>query len=51
LVAQKAGRVHGLVVPNDESSKALGNDPAKTGDVVKKPAGKSPEPAAAGQKP
>jgi lipopolysaccharide export system protein LptA len=51
LVAQKAGRVHGLVVPNDESSKALGNDPAKTGDVVKKPAGKSLEPAAAGQKP
>jgi lipopolysaccharide export system protein LptA len=27
LVAQKAGRVHGLVVPNDESSKSLGNDP------------------------
>jgi lipopolysaccharide export system protein LptA len=26
--AQKAGRVHGLVVPNDESNKSLGNDPA-----------------------
>jgi lipopolysaccharide export system protein LptA len=28
LVATKAGRVHGLVVPNDESNKSLGNDPA-----------------------
>lgn len=28
LVAQTAGRVHGLVVPNDESSKSLANDPA-----------------------
>jgi lipopolysaccharide export system protein LptA len=27
LVAQKAGRVHGLVVPNDESTKTLANDP------------------------
>ena len=31
LVAQKAGRpVHGLVVPNDESSKSLGNTTAAT---------------------
>jgi lipopolysaccharide export system protein LptA len=28
LVATKAGRVHGLVVPNDESNKSLDNDPA-----------------------
>jgi lipopolysaccharide export system protein LptA len=28
LVARNAGRVHGLVVPNDESSKSLGADPA-----------------------
>jgi lipopolysaccharide export system protein LptA len=30
LVAQKAGRVHGLVVPNDESNKSLGNGSATT---------------------
>jgi len=38
LVAEKAGRVHGLVVPNDESTKSIGNDPtapAKT-DASKK---------------
>lgn len=40
LIAQKSGRVHGLVVPNDESNKALGNDPAvsATGGAGKKPA-------------
>ena len=27
IVAQKSGRVHGLVVPNDESSKSLGTGP------------------------
>ena len=27
LVAQRAGRVHGLVVPNDQSKQSLGNDP------------------------
>jgi lipopolysaccharide export system protein LptA len=53
LVAQSAGaarttgRVHGLVVPNDESSKALGNDRSAAADGNP---GKSP-PAAAGKKP
>jgi lipopolysaccharide export system protein LptA len=42
LVAQKTGRVHGLVVPNDESSKSLGTD--VTGGTAKKP-------ATSGQKP
>jgi lipopolysaccharide export system protein LptA len=39
LIARKAGRVHGLVVPNDESSKSLGGDSAvsATGNGVKKP--------------
>jgi lipopolysaccharide export system protein LptA len=47
-ISQKAGRVHGLVVPNDESSRSLGNDPAaKMGGT---PA-KTSAPAAAGQKP
>jgi lipopolysaccharide export system protein LptA len=48
LVGQKAGRVHGLVVPNDESTKSLGNDPAASaaGNTAKKPA-----PAPSGQKP
>ncbi len=31
LVAQKAGRVHGLVVPNDESSRSRGSGTATTG--------------------
>jgi lipopolysaccharide export system protein LptA len=37
---QKAGRVHGLVVPNDESNKSLGNDPAAAagGPAAQKPA-------------
>ena len=39
LIAQKSGRVHGLVVPNDESNKALGNDPAVSPKVG---AGKKP---------
>ena len=39
LVAQNAGRVHGLVVPNDQSNKSLGTDsPASAaGNAVKKP--------------
>ena len=46
---QKAGRVHGLVVPNDESNKSLGNDPAAAaagGQAAQKPAG-----GPSGQKP
>jgi lipopolysaccharide export system protein LptA len=48
LLAQNAGRVHGLVVPNDESNKSLGNDPAapEAGNAAKKPA-----PPPAGQQP
>jgi lipopolysaccharide export system protein LptA len=38
LVAQNSGRVHGLVVPNDESSKSLGTDTSVTGGATKKPA-------------
>jgi lipopolysaccharide export system protein LptA len=45
LVARKSGRVHGLVVPNDESSKSLGAGPA--GETP----GKKPAAAASGQKP
>jgi lipopolysaccharide export system protein LptA len=44
LIAQRAGRVHGLVVPNDESSKSLGTDSTLTGTSGKKP-------ASSGQKP
>jgi lipopolysaccharide export system protein LptA len=50
LVAQQAGaarnaaRVHGLVVPNDESSKSLGTSPTSAGGTAK-------QPAASGQKP
>jgi lipopolysaccharide export system protein LptA len=45
--AQPADRVHGLVMPNDESNKSLGNDPsAATGGKTGKPA-----PAASGQHP
>jgi lipopolysaccharide export system protein LptA len=43
LIAQKAGRVHGLVVPSDESSKSLGAS-TSAGATAKKP-------AASGQKP
>ena len=46
--SQKAGRVHGLVVPNDESSKSLGNDPAAT--AAGTTAAKKPASAASGQK-
>ena len=47
LVAQSSGRVHGLVVPNDQSSKSLGNDPlAAAGGSAQKPG-----PAAVGKKP
>jgi lipopolysaccharide export system protein LptA len=45
--AQPADRVHGLVMPNDESNKSLGNDPsAAAGGTPGKPA-----PAASGQHP
>jgi lipopolysaccharide export system protein LptA len=39
LTAQQAGRVHGLVVPNDESNKSLGTTtvPAGAGNAAKKP--------------
>ena len=44
LVSQKSGRVRGLVVPNDESTKSLSNDPAaSTGGNA---AGKAPQPGA-----
>jgi lipopolysaccharide export system protein LptA len=48
LVSQKSGRVHGLVVPNDQSNKSLGNDPAAS--VGGTTPGKPPQPAA-GPKP
>ena len=52
-VGQKADRVHGLVVPNDESSKSLGNTTAAAtpGGSAKPPAAKTAAPAASGQKP
>lgn len=39
LIARPAGRVHGLVVPNDDSNKSLGNDPTAkaTGPAPGKP--------------
>jgi lipopolysaccharide export system protein LptA len=37
LIEQKAGRVHGLVVPNDESSKSLGANPSAAGSTAAKP--------------
>ncbi|HEY0185632.1 MAG TPA: LptA/OstA family protein [Rhodopila sp.] len=45
--AQQSGRVHGLVVPNDESNKSIANDSAATGGA---PA-KRPAPAPSGAKP
>lgn len=52
-VGQKADRVHGLVVPNDESSKSLGNTTAATtpGGPAKPATAKTASPAASGQKP
>jgi lipopolysaccharide export system protein LptA len=52
-VGQKADRVHGLVVPNDESSKSFGNTTAATppGGSAKPPTAKTAAPAASGQKP
>jgi lipopolysaccharide export system protein LptA len=43
LISTKAGRVHGLVLPNDESSKSLANDPAAAplNDGGTKPAAKA----------
>ncbi len=51
-VGQKADRVHGLVVPNDESSKSLGNTTATTtpGGSAKPPTAKTASPATSGQK-
>jgi lipopolysaccharide export system protein LptA len=45
LVAQKSSRVHGLVVPNDESSKSLGTGGSSAAGGTPRP------PAASGQKP
>ena len=52
-VGQKADRVHGLVVPNDESSKSLGTrpPPRRPGGSAKPPTAKTASPAASGQKP
>jgi lipopolysaccharide export system protein LptA len=44
LVSQKAGRVHGLVVPNDETGKSLGNDPGAAGGSARKPADSGQKP-------
>lgn len=41
LVGQRTGRVHGLVVPNDESSKALTSNPA-TAKPASPPSGQKP---------
>jgi lipopolysaccharide export system protein LptA len=51
LVARTTGRVHGLVVPNDESSKSLGPDQATVGGAAGKRPNKAPESAASGAKP
>jgi lipopolysaccharide export system protein LptA len=48
LVARRAGRVQGLVVPNDEGTKSLGSDPAATAGGA---AAAKTAPAASGQKP
>jgi lipopolysaccharide export system protein LptA len=48
LVAQTSGRVHGLVVPNDETNKSLGNDSAATSGGA---AANPPASAPSGQKP
>jgi lipopolysaccharide export system protein LptA len=45
LVAQSSGRVHGLVVPNDDTNKSLGSDSAASA------AGAGKTPAASGKKP
>ncbi|WP_428484354.1 LptA/OstA family protein [Rhodopila sp.] len=45
LIASNAGRVHGLVLPNDQSSKSLASDPTA------KPNGKPGPTAPAGRKP
>ncbi|MEA2725828.1 MAG: lipopolysaccharide export system protein LptA [Acetobacteraceae bacterium] len=47
----KAGRVHGLVVPNDETSKSLSNDPAATAAGTTRTPAKKPTPAPSGQAP
>jgi lipopolysaccharide export system protein LptA len=49
LVARKAGRVHGLVVPNDESTKSLGTEPGAT--AAGGTPGKTRASAPSGQKP
>jgi lipopolysaccharide export system protein LptA len=49
--AQQSGRVHGLVVPNDESNKSLGNDPAGASGAPPRPPARPPATAASGSKP
>ena len=43
LVATHAGRVHGLVVPNDEGNKSLGGNPAAGGGKAGSPAPAKPK--------
>jgi lipopolysaccharide export system protein LptA len=44
LVSQKAGRVHGLVVPNSETGTSLGTDSITPGGSAKKPADSGQKP-------
>jgi lipopolysaccharide export system protein LptA len=48
LVSQQSGRVHGLVVPNDDSNKSLGNDPAASAGAA---ADRKPSQPVVGRKP
>ena len=52
-VGQKPGRVHGLVVPNDESNKSLGASSTATpgGGTSKAPVGNAASPTTSGQQP
>lgn len=52
-VGQKPGRVQGLVVPNDESSRSLGTTSTATpaAGTAKAPAAKATSPTASGQQP
>jgi lipopolysaccharide export system protein LptA len=53
LIGQKTGRVHGLVMPNDESSKSLGPGAGTQGNPPSGTSGAKPGPTGqqAGQKP